>query len=227
MVLLTVSIVNYHSTTLDQCLDSIITATKNIPTEIFIIDNSNNLHDKQPAKIIKPIKNLGYGKANNLAIKQAQGKYVLIINPDVILERDTIKKLIDYLARNTKVNICAPQLLNNNGSIQESARPFPTLTNQIKRRLGLAKTNTPTNTEPHKVDWVSGACMLLKGKHYFDDRYFLYFEDVDLCRTTGEVHYVPTTRATHIGQYASKKINKALIYHTISMIKYYWKWGLR
>jgi len=76
-----------------------------------------------------------------------------------------------------------------------------------------------------KVDWASGACLLLRGKQYFDPRYFLYFEDVDLCRTAGEVHYVPSAQATHLTQYASRKLSLALVHHTVSMMKYCRKWG--
>lgn len=228
MTLLSVIIVNYNSPFLEHTLDSVKTATTGIPTEIFLVDNNSQHFQKETLlqyklTIIQNDKNLGFAKANNQAIKQATGDYILLVNPDILLEKDTIKKLLNYLIRHQHVKIVAPQLLNNNGSIQESARPFPKLQESILRRLHhTQKTEQPT--QPQQVDWVSGACMLLRGKHYFDERYFLYFEDVDLCRTTGDVHYFPEARATHQGSYASRKLGLPLLYHSISTMKYFWKW---
>lgn len=240
MTLVTICIVTYNSPTVDACLESTVTVLKNIPNEIFVVDNNSGkykpeyLQHKYPlVQFIFNTKNVGYGRANNQAIQQAKGDFILVMNPDVALEKNTIPELVNYLLRNKKVNIAAPKLLNSDGSVQPSCRKFPTPSVSILRRLGFKTGQLNDNYEmkdadhdtPMKVDWASGACLLLRGKQYFDQRYFLYFEDVDLCRTAKEVHYMPAAQATHLARYASTKLSLAFVHHTISMIKYYWKWN--
>ncbi|MBI4016822.1 MAG: glycosyltransferase family 2 protein [Candidatus Aenigmarchaeota archaeon] len=240
MTLVTICIVAYNSPTLDSCLESITKTAKNIPHEIFVVDNNSKIHkpnlqDKYPGvKFIFNEKNVGFGRANNQAIHLAGGNFILITNPDLILEKNTIPELVNYLLRNKHVKIAAPKLLNGDGSVQLSCRKFPTPFISIGRRLPwirkkiIDEETAGFNHElTGKVDWASGACLMLRGKQYFDQRYFLYFEDVDLCRTAKEVHYVPTAQATHLAVYASNKLSPALIHHTASMIKYYLKWWVQ
>ncbi len=243
MTLVSVCIVTHNSATIDHCLTSVHAATKKIPTEIFVVDNTSLPEYRQQLQTFKHViliqntRNIGFGRANNQAIKQAKGKFILILNPDVVLQTNTIQELITHLIRNPSVVIAAPQLLNDDGSIQQSCRRFPTPLISLARRLPPHRLLVPhvkryeiqdlTHQTPTKVDWASGACLLLRGKQYFDPRYFLYFEDVDLCRTAQEVHYVPSAKATHLGSYASRTLSKALIHHTASMLKYYWKWGIQ
>ncbi|MBI4148392.1 glycosyltransferase family 2 protein, partial [Candidatus Woesearchaeota archaeon] len=209
--------------------------------EVIVVDNNSKRHNPcdiqnnhPQVQFIANMTNVGFGRANNQAIALAKGDFILVMNPDVILERTTLPELITYLNRHPHVKIAAPKLLNHDGSVQHSCRTFPTPAVSIIKRTGLQLMKNSIaayemqdydHETPLKVDWASGACLLLRGKQYFDDRYFLYFEDVDLCKSAGEVHYVPIARATHLGQYASRTVSTAFVHHTASMIKYYAKWG--
>lgn len=243
MTIVSICIVTHNSATIDHCITSVQAATKGIPAEVLVVDNASTQAYKQHLQTLRTViliqntHNVGFGRANNQAIERAQGTFILILNPDVILQTNTIRELVTHLMRNPSVVIAAPQLLNDDGSIQHSCRRFPTLLVSLARRLHLQASlqsrmqsyemQDLTHQTPTKVDWASGACLLLRGKQYFDPRYFLYFEDVDLCRTAQEVHYVPSAKATHLGSYASRTLSKALLHHTASMIKYYGKWGIR
>ncbi len=243
MALVSICIVTFNSPTLDMCLETLIRAVKEISHEIFVVDNNSTHHNPQElqhkypqVKFIFNKENAGFARANNQAIENASGDFIIIMNPDIILEKNTIPELANYMIRHKHVKIAAPKLLNSDGSLQSSCRRFPTPLVSILRRLPFLLFRKKIqeyemldcdHEYPQKVDWASGAFFILRGKQYFDPRYFLYFEDVDLCRTAGEVHYVPSAVATHLARCESNKLSIAFVHHTASMLKYYWKWGYR
>ncbi|MBI4140696.1 glycosyltransferase family 2 protein [Candidatus Woesearchaeota archaeon] len=196
----------------------------------MVVDN--NSKDNSVAKIKKEFPqteiienktNKGYGAACNQAIKIAQGNHTLILNPDITLETNTVEELLKYLEQNKEAKIVSCKLENANGTLQDSFREFPTIISLLRRQFKAI--TTKESILPQKVDWVSGALMLLRDKYYFDERFFLYFEDVDLCKTVGNVYYYPLVSATHTAQRESKQNLKLAILHAKSALKYFLKHG--
>lgn len=233
MLKLTIIIVNYNCPEILECLNSVYSTIKT-PFEIFVVDNKsldNSVARIKQAfpdvKIIENLENKGYGCACNQAMRIACGKHILILNPDIILEENTIDELLKYLEQNKEAKIVSCKLKNSDGTIQDSYRKFPTifglLKRQIKTRFRTKKIEVDKIKVPTKVDWVSGALMLLREKYYFDERYFLYFEDVDLCKTVGNVYYYPKVFATHLAKRESAKNFKLILWHIKSAMQYFVK----
>ena len=193
--------------------------------------------------------NLGYGRGNNLGAKSAQGKYLLIINPDNRLEPNALATMMKYLEERDGVGVVGPKLVFPDSSVRDSYRSFPKPLDVIIKRTplqhffqGRMKTYLQWDQNPdaiRDVDWMCGACILLRRKLYeelggFDERFFLFFEDCDRCRTIGEkgfrVVYLPTAVAhdneqrLSAGGILSFFTKKTVRVHTISAIKYFWKW---
>ncbi len=214
-----------------------IQKTVKLSYEIIISNNYGFLSLQDDAvKIINNKHNLGYGRACNKAIKISKGKYIIILNPDVTINKNTIPDLIQFMNDNKQVNIAAPKLLYPDGSLQYSCRRFPTLSTLLLRNTRLvvfkslrnkvAKDNMLdyNHKEPRQVDWVSGAFMVLRRKYLFDSNFFMYFEDVDLCRRVGNVWYYPQAFSYHVGSHGSKKSLKLFCSHIKSMVYYFIKY---
>ena len=218
---------------LHQCLLSVEKAINKISAEIFVVDNNSIdgtcelIRSKFPnIKLIANSKNLGFGKANNLALQKAQGKYTLFLNPDTILQEDTLEVMLDYLETNLEVGLAGCKILNSDGTLQlASRRSFPSPSTALPKLLGLSKI-FPKNKlcgkynltylnpdESYSVDAVSGSFMfsrtkLLKELGGFDETFFMYGEDLDLCyrikKKKIEIHYVAKTTIIHYKGESSK-----------------------
>ena len=197
--------------------------------EIIVIDN-NSFDNTVPylkeryshlrqIKIIKNTKNIGFGKAVNQAAKIANGKNYLILNPDTIIQEETISILHDYLEQNPNVGMVGPKILNADGTLQLACkRSFPTLNVALPKLLGLSrlfpnskwagKYNLTFLDEDQisSVDAISGSCMFIRSFLFhelkgFDEQFFMFGEDLDLCsriwKNNYEVHYVPNTQIIH------------------------------
>jgi GT2 family glycosyltransferase len=256
---LSIVILNYKSKELTaHCVNTIRKSGKEEDFEIIIVDNDSGdnsaefLHNAFPEiRVIANKKNLGYGAGNNIGIKQAKGDYVLILNPDVEMEYPEIRKMLTYIKNYPDVGIVGPQLIYPNGQIQDSYRKFPKFCDLIIKRTNLHKfpifkkrmtDYLMHGVNPHKiqeVDWLVGAALLVprwafKMVGYFDERYFLFLEDTDLCRRAWErglkVMYFPEAKAIHNHQRLSQGkswrvlLNKNLYIHMSSASKYFWKW---
>lgn len=232
---LSVIIVNYNvKEFLANCLQSVQKASKSISTEIFVVDNNSSDSSISFLKprfrdvtFIENDENLGFGKANNQAIKKASGKYTLILNPDTLLQEDTLQILIEHMDQNENCGACGCKILNPDGTFApESRRSIPTVSAAIYKAIGLA-TLFPENkhfsayyqgwkdeNEGGQVPVLSGSFMFfrtscLKEVGGFDERFFMYGEDIDLCyRVTEagwEIHYVPKTSIIHYKGESTKK----------------------
>lgn len=209
-----------------QCIDSIIRSDYPGRIEIIIVDNhsfdgsTKAISKKYPhVVVVKNQKNVGFGKAVNQASKIASGEYFLILNPDTILQEDTISTFVNYSTENPQVGIIGPKILNSDGSLQLAAkRSFPTMGVSLPKLLGLsmlfpnsrwANRYNLTYLDPDKiypVDAISGSCMFISKDLYhqlegFDERFFMFGEDLDLCyrvkKLGKEIHYNPTTQIIH------------------------------
>ncbi len=247
--MLNVSIVLYNHTKEEIApLVETLAASKNVNT-IFIIDNSPKElsdADKLPAKYIYNGKNLGYGKAHNVAIRKTienRIPYHLVINPDITFKTGILEKIEDFMDCNPEIGHLMPKILYPSGDIQHLCKLLPTPFDLIFRRFLPAKwTEKRTKRfELHEygynqimdVPYLSGCFMFLRtaallNTGLFDERFFMYPEDIDLTRRIHAQYrtvYYPHAEVTHVHTRSSYKNMKMLYIHISNMIKYFNKWG--
>lgn len=196
--------------------------------------------------------NLGFGRGNNLAMKEAKGDYILLANPDLTVFPGELEKWIEWMDQHPDVGISGPRTLNPDGTDQESCYRFYTIMMPLYRRTVLGKLpwakrevdrfamKGMDRTKEQDVDWVQGSAMcirrsLLEKIGGFDERYFMYLEDSDLCRQAWEngmrVTYTPVAKVVHYHQRQSRLkkpwdifTNKTIRYHVRSAYKYFQKY---
>lgn len=194
--LLSIVIVTFNNqSSIESCLDSVI---KNLPEdgEILVFDNASSDQTlkkierfSQKINLIKSDQNLGFAKANNLATEKAQGEYLFFLNPDTIVSPGAIETLINFLKIHPEVGIVAPKLILSETQVQPSVRQLPTIWGAIKeyylnRKYSYEAYAPKFQTE---VESVVGAAIMIKKDIFlkvggYDQKFFLYFEDLDLCR---------------------------------------------
>jgi hypothetical protein len=205
-------------------LDFELILTLNLPEPVEVD------HYRYPIKIIENSKPNGFGKNHNNAFKVANGDFFCVVNPDVRLTSNVFVGLLGFHLANNP-GISAPVVTNSNGDIEDSARRFPSPVGILSKALGiytLAKIrHRPLQIQP---DWVAGMFMLFKSSEYkgiggFDERYFLYYEDVDICarlKLKGRpVLVCPTATVIHDSQRTSHKNLKYLRWHITSMLRFF------
>ena len=232
---LSVIIVNYNvKEFLASCLQSVINATKSINTEIFVVDNDSTdgsipfLKEKFSDVIfIENKENVGFGKANNQAIKRSKGRYTLLLNPDTLIQEDTPQILMDFLKKNKQCGACGCKILNPDGTFApESRRSIPTVSAAVYKAIGLTALfpkskhfgayyqGWKSEDQGGEIPVLSGSFMFFRSSCLeevdgFDERFFMYGEDIDLCyRVTEagwEIHYVPETSIIHYKGESTKK----------------------
>ncbi len=230
-----VVIVNYNSTDhLLRCLDSLFNSSNRWALEIWVEDNdSSDDVDRVRAffpevQLTKNECNLGFACAVNNALHKSAAPYVLILNPDTFVTEDFIRGIIDFLDGHEDVGIVGPKILDSDGAVQGSARLFPNLLTALFGRKSLLSKVFPGNPitreniltgrsdgiTPMEVDWVSGACMVVRRKAIadvgpMDGRFFMYWEDADWCRRMWEggwkVVYFPRPSVIHYVGVSSEK----------------------
>jgi GT2 family glycosyltransferase len=223
-----VVIVNYNvRDLLDQALRSLYATAETLISEIWVVDNASTdgsvefLSANWPqVRVLSNGKNCGYGCANNQGIAQSKAKYILILNPDTVIQRGALQELVEFMESRAQAGICGPKIVSPEGRFRpECRRGFPTPLVAFSRLFGLS-TLMPrsrlfgkyylTYLDPDyetQVDALSGACMMtrreaVEGVGYFDEDYFLYGEDIDWCwrmqRAGWEVWYIPRASITHV-----------------------------
>lgn len=213
-------IVNYNSTReIHRCLHDLSVLPNIHDHEVIIVNNDSDFlflknfgfHD---LKLIEVNKNIGYGAANNIGILQATNPFICLLNPDT---HSFSQNFIDIFHHVDDRTIVSPRINNEDATPQEwSNGDRITLTQLIKNNCGL-HTKPWESHMPRSVHWVSGAALcttakLLHKLKGFDESFFLYFEDVDLCERThqigGNVYYLPQFSVVHTGGQSSKKTMK-------------------
>ncbi len=198
---------------------------------------------------IRAESNLGYGSAHNLAIQKYQdlAKYHLVLNPDVIIHNNCLEELITLMDKDPSIALSTAKVLNTDGSIQRVHKRLPSIKILLGRRFfykafyKIWKSDFD-NYELYDQDLnqalqipsVSGCFMFfrtssLKSFGGFDERYFMYLEDIDITRkatSTGKVVYWPKAEITHDWARGSHKNWKLMKMHITSVIKYFFKWGI-
>ncbi len=247
---LSIVIVNYNvKYFLEQCLHSVLKALTNIKSEVFVVDNNSVdgsaqlIREKFPQiNFIENQENVGFSKANNQAIRLAEGKYILLLNPDTIVEENTFSRIIDFMNQNPEAGGLGVKMIDGKGAfLPESKRGLPTPWVAFYKMFGISKLFPKSKkfgkyhlsyldeNEIHEVDVLAGAFMLLRKKTLdeiglLDETFFMYGEDIDLSYriTLGgyKNYYYPETTIIHYKGESTKKgsLNYVKVFYNAMII---------
>ena len=253
-MILSIILVNYNSRmAITSCLSAIFRSHPSLDYEVLVVDNASTDNSRQllaegfpRLRLIENRENVGFSRAVNQGVRRSRGRYLLLLNPDMTVLPGSIDKMIGFMEGHPEVGLLLPKLLNQDGTLQFSCRTFYDFPTLFFRKTPLGKIFPNhriirrhlmmdwDHEKPREVDWGLGACMLLRravvsGGDLLDERFFLYFEDVDLCfRLKNEgwkVLYYPEALMIHAHMRQSSRgwINRAKWEHLKSLLKYYWK----
>lgn len=239
---------------------ALFASSGNFSFEVFVVDNASQDGSAEMVRaefnavqLIQNADNLGFSKANNQAIRQAKGRYILLLNPDMRVEPDTLAKMLAWQDSNPQATVSGCQLVDENGQIVKQVRRFPRLFDQLLVTLkiphlfpGSISQYLAVDFDYQKaasVDTIRGAFFLVNRASYkalsggaeplLDERYFVWFEEVDFCRTVykfgGQVWYTPAARCLDYVGASFKQIDRGTgqEYFSQSMLQYFKKWGTR
>lgn len=240
---------------LRENLDSIYKNTKKINFEIFVVDNNSDdntvkmIESEFPeVKLIKNNINTGFSKANNQAIKESIGRYVLLLNPDMRIVEGTLDDIVDWMDKNKKVGISSCYLVGHDGKTVKHVRRFPSVFDQlmvvlkIPHILPFVLNNYLMSdfnySHESSVDSVRGSFFMMrremiKDVGLLDESYFIWFEEVDYCKRAKNnnwgVSYVPGIKCVdYVGKsFEIVSRGKKQIYFRNSMLYYFEKWHPR
>ena len=234
-VRLSVVIVSYNVRYfLEQALQSVMRAAEGLPVEVFVVDNNSQddsvdmVRRKFPAvHLMANDNNPGFSRANNQAIRQATGQYVLLLNPDTLVAEDTFRICLDFMDTHPNVGALGVRMLDGSGAfLPESKRGFPSPLVALSKTIGLSRLFPRSRIfnryhlgylaedEMHSVDVLAGAFMWLRRSvleevGLLDEAFFMYGEDIDLSYRIVEAgyqnYYVPTTTIIHYKGESTKK----------------------
>lgn len=238
---------------LEANLKALYKSQGNFTWEVFVVDNNSQdgtvemIKKMWPSvKLIANTANLGFARANNLAIKQAKGEFILLLNPDMRVKANTLSAMLDFIKSKPQASVASCKLITENGEIIKHVRNFPKLLDQLIIILklphifqGLLRRYLNSDfdyNQAARVESVRGSFFMMRNSEprpSLDERYFIWFEEVDFCREVyksgGEVWYTPTAECyDYIGQ-SFKKVSRRVTqkYFADSMIKYFKKWEPR
>ncbi len=231
---LSIIIVNWNTRDLlVDCLNSIqenLCAATALQAETFVVDNASSEGSAETVRssfrwvnLIENQDNVGFARANNQAAAVAQGKYLLLLNPDTVLQPSAIQTMLAYLNLHSDVGAVGPLVLNPDGSVQISIYPQPTLLRETWRLFhldqivpyGSYSTSILDSESPRVVDILMGVCIMLRREivqnlGLFDEQFFVFSEDFDLCariRKAGwQIHWLPKAVITHHESQSTKQI---------------------
>ena len=230
---LSIIIVNFNTGPyILRCLESIFRSGKGDSWEIFVIDNGST--DGSAAAVKEGFPevhcvgtgvNLGFAKANNEAFRMARGKYLLLLNPDTNVRETTIERLVTFMDTHPQAGVAGAQLLNGDGSKQNSIANFPSLATELLNKSLLRRFfpekfpgKERTYREPIEVDSVIGACMMVRREAVaqvglLDENYFLFLEETDWCyrmkRAGWRIYHVPQAEIYHYQGKSAEKDRKS------------------
>ncbi len=247
---LSVIIVNYNvEQFLEQCLNSAVKALEQCSGEIWVVDNNSidgsvdMVREKFPqVHLIANKDNLGFSKANNQAMRKANGEYVLLLNPDTVVEEDTFRKVVDFMDEHPKAGGLGVKMLDGKGNfLPESKRGLPTPSVAFSKIFGLSRLFPKSKKfgkyhlgyldkdEIHKVEILSGAFMMMRKTvldeiGLLDEAFFMYGEDIDLSyriiKGGYDNYYFPKTRIIHYKGESTKKssVNYVFVFYNAMVI---------
>lgn len=224
---------------LRRCLQSLYAAIGRRAIEVIVVENASrdasaDMVEREfpQAQLVRSATNLGFAAANNVGFKLARGRYVILLNPDAEVEADAFAGAIARMDASPHVGMAGGRLVDRHGEDQPSARRFPSILNEVLVISGLAARFPRSRLfgrfdrtwadpgQAASVDWVPGAFAImrhdaLRAVGPFDERFFLYYEEVDLCRrfkaAGWQVWYWPDIVIRHLGGESSKTVENAEI----------------
>jgi GT2 family glycosyltransferase len=232
-----VILVSYNTAELTrECLESVQRERGAVSVETIVVDNASRdesramiERDFKEVKLVRSAVNLGFGAANNEGMKLARGRYVVLLNTDAFLHAGALKAAVKFMDEHPRCGIAGAKLVGRDGEFQASARRFPsTLDDAIvywglaakyprSRFFGRFDRTWADENEAVKADWVPGAFCIVRREALeevgeFDPAFFLYYEEVDLCRRMREhgyeVWYRPEIGVTHLGGESSRSLTE-------------------
>ena len=241
-VVLSVILVNHNGKgCIEDCLDSIKKNLEGIKSEIIVIDNHSTdgsvdiLQKKYPSiRLLRNHENAGFSRANNQGLKASRGLYVLIINTDTLVYPNSIKKMIEEMQKHPDRGGVGPALLTGKNDYQVSFGGKVNFFSEAAKKTFLNRiysNRLRKNREKRYVEWLSAACFLtrkdiLERTGMFDEQFFLYFEDIDLCMRIREkgwkLVYLPEARVFHTGGASTRqsKLNSRFHYRKSQLYFY-------
>lgn len=231
---MTLIVVTYNSEDeIAACLQSIRDQQTTFSREVVVVDNASRdgtvrrvQEDAPEVHLVANTINVGFGAANNQALRVSRGRFILLVNPDSVLQPGAVQSMVDYVEAHPECGICGGLLMDEEKHIHPSARRF---SNPLRKLLMMSGIQARLRGQPWfkdadfgwfdhrtplRVDWVPGAFTLIRRElidelGLFDERFFLYFEETDLClranRNGWEVHFVPDSVCIHVGGASSRK----------------------
>lgn len=247
--MVTGSIVTYNNiSTIAKTLETLFGETKDIDFKLYVLDNGSSdgtpeyIEKNYPdVTVIRSGRNVGFGAGHNIIINQVESKYHAVINPDIVLTQNAVKKMADYMDDNPEIGLLSPRICFPDGRDQILGKRNPHLKYLVASRLRgdepskLLKEYAMLDcdlSKPTEIENATGCFMfirtdVLKSIGGFDDGFFMYFEDADLARRINEVSkcvYYPDAVVNHVWGRDSKRNFKLMLVHINSMLRYFRKW---
>jgi len=251
---LTVSIVTYNSEEhIRACLEAIYAHTSNLDFEVHVVDNAST--DGTPeivrevfpqAHLVRNTTNVGFGAGNNLVLRETRARYALVLNPDVLVSPGSLEAMVSHMDANRDIGALGCKLLNTDRSLQFSCRRYPEPLVFLLRVLFLDRLVPGArplrrylmqdwdHNHSAEVDWLMAACMMLRTSvlrevGLFDEQFFLYYEDVDLCRRISyhsRIYYCSGIEMLHHHRQQSHGLRnvRCTFQHLTSAYRYFRKW---
>ncbi len=239
---LSVVFLSYNTRDLtEQALRTVLDAAEGMAVEVFVADNASvdgsveMVEEKFPqVKLIRNEGNVGFAAGNNVALRRVVGEYVLIINTDTIVRRDTLSAMVEFLDAHPEAGACGCKILDPDGTLQmDSRRGFPTPVAAFCKMSGLSRLfpDHPVISHYHmtyldperteEVEVISGSCMMVRKTAMdqvglLDEDYFMYGEDIDWCyrihQAGWKIYYVPTTEIIHFRGESGRGVPLRILY---------------
>lgn len=235
---LSIIVVNWNAVGhLVTCLSSVseaLAANHGLSGEIIVVDNASTdgsalaVERRFPlVRLLKNETNRGFASANNQAMQVAEGKYLLLLNPDTAMQTNTLRELVDFMEANPQAGAAGPRILNPDGSLQPSCSPSPSLLRELWRLSHLDRISPygiydMTSWEldrDREVEVLMGACIFLRRQALnkvgmLDEDFFVYTEEVDLCyrlrRAGWKLFWIPSAQLVHYGGQSTRQVAEAM-----------------
>ncbi len=232
-----------------KAVESLLRFTKGVELTLYIVDNASKdgtakkLKEAFPSiQLIEMEKNKGFGDGHNAVLPFLDSDYHAVVNPDILLDRDVLTELSDYLNSNPDVGLVTPKILNLDGSDQELPKRNPTVLSLLGRRILRSRLQAEVEyyqmkdkdlSVPTDIEFATGCFFLIRTPLFqelkgFDTRFFMYYEDMDITRRvrkTARAVYFPSSYVYHAWERSSAHSLKFFWILIVGMFKYFGKWG--